>query len=79
MLAKRPILLAREVTKAHEQWLSVTDDFPERGEFVVVFCQSTESAPAKSPPSDEQIQSDIWANDKCGNAGKPPRAREGGR
>jgi 16S rRNA (cytidine1402-2'-O)-methyltransferase len=73
MLAKRPILIAREVTKAHEQWLSVTDDFPERGEFVVIFCQSTESAPAKSPSSDEQVQA-IFG--QMTNAGTPGSRRE---
>ena len=56
MLVKRPILLAREVTKAHEQWLTATDDFPERGEFVVIFGQSTYSSPAVAFPKDEEIK-----------------------
>jgi 16S rRNA C1402 (ribose-2'-O) methylase RsmI len=41
-LAKRPIIIARELTKAHEEWLNGSDDVPERGEFVVIFGQITE-------------------------------------
>jgi 16S rRNA (cytidine1402-2'-O)-methyltransferase len=55
LLAERPILLARELTKAHEEWLDGTSDVPERGEFVIVFGQKTESTAAGVPPSDKEI------------------------
>jgi 16S rRNA (cytidine1402-2'-O)-methyltransferase len=55
LLAERPILLAREVTKAHEEWLTALDDVPERGEFVVVFGQMALLTPAVAPPHDKHI------------------------
>jgi 16S rRNA (cytidine1402-2'-O)-methyltransferase len=46
LLAKRPIILARELTKAHEQWLYGAAAVTDRGEFVVIFGQSTDIASA---------------------------------
>jgi 16S rRNA (cytidine1402-2'-O)-methyltransferase len=55
LLAERPIILARELTKAHEEWLDGTGDVPERGEFVLVFGQKTEHGSSAAPPSDTVI------------------------
>jgi 16S rRNA (cytidine1402-2'-O)-methyltransferase len=55
LLANRPIMLARELTKAHEEWLDSLDVIPERGEFVVVIGQSTEYHRARSAPPDDEI------------------------
>ena len=41
LLAERPILLARELTKAHEEWLQASDGVVERGEFVIVIGRIT--------------------------------------
>jgi 16S rRNA (cytidine1402-2'-O)-methyltransferase len=52
-LGNRPIILARELTKAHEEWLDGSGDVPERGEFVVVFGQTTEITAVAIPTDDE--------------------------
>jgi 16S rRNA (cytidine1402-2'-O)-methyltransferase len=48
-LAERPIIVARELTKAHEQWSLGGDDPTERGEFVVIIGQKTNIDDASSP------------------------------
>jgi 16S rRNA (cytidine1402-2'-O)-methyltransferase len=55
LLAERPILVARELTKAHEEWLDGTNDVPERGEFVIVFGQKTNAKASVAPPSDQAV------------------------
>jgi 16S rRNA (cytidine1402-2'-O)-methyltransferase len=55
LLANRPILLARELTKAHEEWLFGLEDVQERGEFVIVIGQTTENVSARAIPADEEI------------------------
>lgn len=55
LLAKRPIIVARELTKAHEEWLNGSDDVPDRGEFVVIFGQTTESYTPATDLDDAQI------------------------
>jgi 16S rRNA (cytidine1402-2'-O)-methyltransferase len=70
LLADRPIIIAREVTKAHEEWLEGQQDPVARGEFVIVIgqspdkmsthavCYSGADAVAEvSAPSDEAIAS----------------------
>ena len=56
-LAGRPILLARELTKIHEEWLVGSAEVPERGEFVIVFGQLTESGKPSSEPSEAEAVS----------------------
>ncbi len=56
LLAERPILLARELTKVHEEWLDGLSDVPERGEFVILFGQITEPIqPQSMPPEAEAV------------------------
>ena len=55
LLANRPILVARELTKAHEQWLNQADEVPERGEFVVILGQITNADESQPPPNDSEI------------------------
>ena len=40
---KRPILVARELTKAHEEWVDGAESVMERGEFVIIIGQTTEN------------------------------------
>jgi 16S rRNA (cytidine1402-2'-O)-methyltransferase len=44
-LVNRPILIARELTKVHEEWASGEHEPLERGEFVIIIGQTTESVP----------------------------------
>ncbi len=55
LLANRPILLARELTKAHEEWLNGTSQVPERGEFVIVFGYSTETDAVAKEFGDQDV------------------------
>ena len=64
-LAERPILVARELTKAHEQWTSAEELPVVRGEFVVIIGQKTEISRGVqcnkpyltiSPDNDAEIQ-----------------------
>jgi len=55
ILVNRPIILARELTKAHEEWLDGFAEVPERGEFVVVFGQTTNLKPTQVSPTDQEI------------------------
>jgi 16S rRNA C1402 (ribose-2'-O) methylase RsmI len=55
VLAERPILIARELTKAYEQWLTLSDEVPERGEFVIIFGQIAKSAGKVDVPDDTRI------------------------
>ncbi len=58
ILVERPIVIARELTKTHEQWLDASTDVPERGEFVIIFGQITEIdrvGLANSTPCDSDI------------------------
>jgi 16S rRNA (cytidine1402-2'-O)-methyltransferase len=55
LLAERPILLARELTKVHEQWLGPADEILERGEFVIVFGRMAKSALGYNVPDDSRI------------------------
>ncbi len=62
LLVDRPILLGREVTKIHEQWLQgtvkeLTPDLQEpQGEFVVVIPPPAEQTNALSTPSDVELR-----------------------
>jgi 16S rRNA (cytidine1402-2'-O)-methyltransferase len=68
ILVNRPISIARELTKTHEEWLILSNDqtehpvetpVPGRGEFVLVIAAADPPAnlPADSPPRDEDIAS----------------------
>jgi 16S rRNA (cytidine1402-2'-O)-methyltransferase len=59
-LAERPITVARELTKAHEEWLSDASQVLERGEFVVIIGQKPELAAAQEPRSDAEIAALFW-------------------
>lgn len=50
-LVNRPIILARELTKAHEEWLTDPVAPLERGEFVIIIGQITENNAALVPES----------------------------
>ena len=52
LLVDRPIIIAREVTKTHEEWLSGDTDPLPKGAFVVVIGQSTNNAAAKAGGDD---------------------------
>ncbi len=54
-LVERPILLARELTKTHEQWLEPDNEIPERGEFVVIFGQTAKLKTPGEVPDDTYI------------------------
>jgi 16S rRNA (cytidine1402-2'-O)-methyltransferase len=57
-LVNRPIMVARELTKAHEEWLDGEAEPQERGEFVIIIGQTTENAPtldASVPVADDEI------------------------
>lgn len=55
LLVDRPITVARELTKAHEQWLSSEEPPPEIGEFVVIVGQSTNTTVASVAMDDSSI------------------------
>jgi 16S rRNA (cytidine1402-2'-O)-methyltransferase len=60
-LVNRPILVARELTKMHESWLSGTaSDIleqlgPPQGEFVGVIGPASEDVSTRTPPTDQEI------------------------
>lgn len=70
-LVNRPIILARELTKTHEEWLADPVAPLERGEFVIIIGQITENASAsmseidnrtpETPPSLAERQVDAAA------------------
>ena len=55
LLAERPILLARELTKAHEEWLHTADGVVERGEFAIVIGQITNSKAGSREIDDAEV------------------------
>jgi 16S rRNA (cytidine1402-2'-O)-methyltransferase len=54
-LVNRPIILARELTKAHEQWLFGDRQPTERGEFVIIIGQTTKSTETAAGRSQETV------------------------
>jgi 16S rRNA (cytidine1402-2'-O)-methyltransferase len=61
-LVSRPIILARELTKLHEEWIFLDpnelsdENVQERGEFALILVPGPACAPAVARPSD----TDIW-------------------
>ncbi|HUE88621.1 MAG TPA: 16S rRNA (cytidine(1402)-2'-O)-methyltransferase [Vicinamibacterales bacterium] len=55
ILAERPIILARELTKAHEEWWMGAGEVLERGEFVVIIGQKTEISATQAGIDDADI------------------------
>jgi 16S rRNA (cytidine1402-2'-O)-methyltransferase len=58
ILANRPIIMAREVTKAHEEWLSGDAEPRQQGEFVVVIGSLTEDGAADATSDPARATSD---------------------
>ena len=65
MLVNRPIIVARELTKVHEQWLEgaaaevLAQLGPPQGEYVVILAPATSDLRAEPPPSDGQIAAEF--------------------
>lgn len=72
-LVNRPITIARELTKAHEEWLHDEWEPLAKGEFVIIIGQSTESSNAPAPPSDASI-ADVFGEMTASGPARSKRA-----